>query len=146
LNRMAGLDGSWFPVFERVENDTDAGTFESAWHFRQRSDVSSGFAGSGQVRSGTEAWNETPMPAVICAWVWQPVQSTRAGSLFSASAWQLLHVRALKSVRGFCRRGSPVTCEAWHCSQATKWVVLVASMTNAIPGASDWYPGVEPLP
>src|SRR6266478_2010402 len=81
LNTMAGFDGSCFPLFEVVEYETDAGTLESEWHFRQRSEVSCGLAGLGQVRSGTAAWNETPLAVVICACVWQLVQSICAGSL-----------------------------------------------------------------
>src|SRR2546423_13323893 len=83
LKRMAGFNGSWLPLLEREENDAVAGTLESAWHRRQSSEVSAGRAGSGQVKSGTAAWNETPFPAVICACVWQLVQSTRTGSLLN---------------------------------------------------------------
>jgi hypothetical protein len=84
LNTMAAFDGSCFPLLDTVEYETDAGTLESAWQFRQRSDVSCGFAGFGQVRSGTAAWNATPLAVVICACVWQPVQSIFAGSLIKA--------------------------------------------------------------
>src|SRR2546427_3891397 len=80
---MVALVGSCFPLLELVEYETDAGTFESAWHFRQRRDVSCGVAGVGQVRSGTAVWNGTPF-AVICVCVWQPVQSIFAGSLVNA--------------------------------------------------------------
>ena len=90
LNTMAAFDGSCFPLFDIVEYETDAGTLESAWHFRHRSELSCGFAGFGQVRSGTAAWNDTLVLLVICAWVWQPVQSIFAGSLFNA-VWQLEH-------------------------------------------------------
>ena len=90
LNTIAGFVGSCFPLFEVVEYETDAGTLESAWHFRQRSEVSCGFAGLGQVRSGTAAWHETPLAVVICACVWHPVQSIFAGSLINA-VWQLAH-------------------------------------------------------
>jgi hypothetical protein len=87
---MAMFDGSCFPALERIEKETDAGTLESEWHFRQTSDVSWGFAGLGQVRSGTAAWNETPLAVVICDCVWQPVQSIFAGSLIKA-VWQPAH-------------------------------------------------------
>jgi hypothetical protein len=90
LNTMAAFDGLCLPLFEIVEYETDAGTLESAWHFRQRSEVSCGFAGLGQVRSGTAAWNETPLAMVICGCVWHPVQSIFAGSLINA-VWQLAH-------------------------------------------------------
>jgi hypothetical protein len=90
LNTMAAFDGSCFPLFDVVEYETAAGTLESEWHFRQRSEVSSGLAGSGQMRSGTAAWNETPLAVVIRACVWQPVQSILGGSLTKA-VWQLAH-------------------------------------------------------
>src|SRR2546427_12755749 len=80
---MAVFVGSCLPLLELVEYEIDAGTFESAWHFRQSSDVSCGVAGVGQVRSGTAVWNGTPF-AVICVCVWQPVQSIFAGSLVNA--------------------------------------------------------------
>jgi len=88
--RMAAFVGSCLPLFELVEYEIDAGTFESAWHLRQRSEVSCGVAGAGQVRSGTATWNATPVPLFICDCVWQPVQSIFAGSLFNA-VWQLAH-------------------------------------------------------
>ena len=87
---MAALVGSCFPLLELVEYETDAGTFESAWHFRQRSEVSCGVAGAGQVRSGTAAWNARPALLFIWDCVWQPVQSIFAGSLVNA-VWQLAH-------------------------------------------------------
>jgi len=84
LNTMAAFDGSCFPLFEVVEYETETGTLESEWHFKQRNDVSSGLAGFGQMRSGTAAWNEAPLAVVIWACVWQPVQSIFAGSLIKA--------------------------------------------------------------
>ena len=87
---MAALVGSCFPLLELVEYETDAGTFESAWHFRQRSDVSCGATGLGQLRSGTAAWNARPALLFIWDCVWQPVQSIFAGSLVNA-VWQLAH-------------------------------------------------------
>ncbi len=90
LNTMAAFDGSCLPLFEVVEYETDAGTLESAWHFTQRTEVSCGLAGFGQVRSGTEAWNAAPLAVVICDCMWQLVQSICAGSLIKA-VWQLAH-------------------------------------------------------
>jgi hypothetical protein len=90
LKTMAAFDGSCFPLLEVVEYEIDAGTFESPWHLRQRTEVSCGLAGFGQVRSGTAAWKATPLVVVIRVCVWQPVQSIFAGSLFSA-VWQLAH-------------------------------------------------------
>src|SRR5438132_12625470 len=49
---MAALVGSCFPLLELVEYETDAGTFESAWHFRQRIGVSCSDAGADQGSAG----------------------------------------------------------------------------------------------
>src|SRR5207302_8388258 len=76
-NPIAVLE-SCFPAVEVTEYQTDAGTVESVWHFRQRSEVSTGVAGLGQIRSGTAAWNGIPVAAVIWACVWHAVQSTWA--------------------------------------------------------------------